>query len=89
WVDFKLSRDIVTKKNRGVSLSIAIKNVFNNRNSQIINPVPGMAYEVGDPVPESWRDLAYPDPLDRSVPPTDPARYTQPRQILYGMSFRF
>ncbi len=89
WVDFKLSRDIVTKKNRGVSLSIEIKNVFNNRNSQIINPVTGMAYEVGDPVPESWRDLAYPDPLDRSVPPTDPARYTQPRQILYGMSFRF
>ena len=89
WVDLKLTRDFITKKNRGVSLSVEVKNVFNTKNSQIVNPVTGRAYEDGDAVPDSWRDLAYPNPLDRGEPPTDPARYTQGRQILYGISFKF
>jgi len=89
WVDLKLTRDFITKKNRGVSLSVEVKNVFNTKNSQIVNPVTGRAYEYGDAVPDSWRDLAYPNPLDRGEPPTDPARYTQGRQILYGISFKF
>ena len=63
--------------------------MFNTKNSQIVNPVTGRAYEYGDAVPDSWRDLAYPNPLDRGEPPTDPARYTQGRQILYGISFNF
>ncbi len=88
WVDIKLSRDILLKSGRGISLSIEIKNVFDQKNAQIINPVTGRAYEFGDPVPESWRDLAYPDPLDDSEPPTNPARFLNPRQILYGISFR-
>ncbi|GAB4374772.1 MAG: hypothetical protein Kow0075_00690 [Salibacteraceae bacterium] len=88
WFDLKISRDILTKAGRGMSLSIEIRNVFNRRNAQIVNPVTGRAYEYGDPVPESWRDPAYPDPLDRSVPPTNPARYTAPRQILYGITFK-
>ncbi|MEQ9186270.1 MAG: TonB-dependent receptor [Cryomorphaceae bacterium] len=89
WVDLKITRDFVNSKGRGLSISIEIKNMFNRRNTQIVNPVTGRAYEYGDPVPDSWRDLAYPDPLDRSEPPTDPARYTTPRQILYGISFKF
>lgn len=89
WADFKISRDFVTENGRGLSLSIEIKNITNRRNTQIVNPVTGKAYEYGDPVPESWRDLAYPDPLDESTPPTNPARYTSPRQILYGISFKF
>ncbi len=89
WFDLKASRDIVTKKGNGISLSIEVKNIFNQLNSQIINPVTGKAYEVGDAVPDSWRDLSYPDPLDRSTPPTDPARFSAPRQILYGISFKF
>jgi outer membrane receptor protein involved in Fe transport len=89
WVDLRLSRDFISKNGRGVSLSIEVKNIFNRRNAQIINPVTGRAYEVGDNVPDSWRDLAYPDPLDRSTPPTDPARFTSPRQIIYGLSFKF
>ncbi|MEX2596782.1 MAG: TonB-dependent receptor [Salibacteraceae bacterium] len=89
WVDLKISRDFITKNDRGVSLSLEVKNIFNRRNAQIVNPVTGRAYEFGDPVPDGWRDLAYPDPLDRSTPPTDPARFSSPRQILYGISFRF
>lgn len=89
WLDLKISRDIINKKKRGISLSLEVKNVLNQRNSQIINPVTGQAYENGDPVPDSWRDLAYPDPLDSGTPPTNPARYSAPRQILYGLSFKF
>ncbi len=89
WIDFRLSRDFVSKKGRGVSLSIEVKNIFNRRNAQIVNPVTGRAYEIGDDVPDGWRNLAYPDPLDRSTPPTDPARFSAPRQIIYGLSFKF
>lgn len=88
WFDLKLSRDFHLKSGRGVSLSIEVKNIFNQKNAQIINPVTGRAYEFGDPVPESWRDPAYPDPLDSSAPPTNPARFLTPRQILYGISFK-
>jgi outer membrane receptor protein involved in Fe transport len=89
WVDLKITRDFVTKKNRGASLSMEIKNIFNVQNTQIVNPVTGKAYEYGDAVPESWRDPAYPSPLDSNEPPMNPARYTSGRQILYGLSFRF
>ena len=89
WADLKISRDFITIKKRGISLSVEFKNIFNIRNSQIINPVTGRAYEKGDPVPDSWRDPSYPSPLDRGEPPTDPARYTQGRQILYGIQLKF
>ena len=89
WVDLKITRDFVTKKNRGASLSMEVKNIFNVRNTQIVNPVTGKAYEYGDAVPENWRDPAYPSPLDSNEPPMNPARYTSGRQILYGISFRF
>lgn len=89
WVDLKITRDFVNAKGQGLSISLEIKNIYNRRNAQIVNPVTGRAYELGDPVPDSWRDLAYPDPLDRSLPPTDPARFTRPRQILGGISFKF
>lgn len=89
WFDLKVSREFVTKKDRGISLSLEIRNIFNQKNAQIVNPVTGRAYEHGDPVPENWRDPVYPDPLDRSTPPTNPARYLEPRHILYGLTFRF
>lgn len=87
WVDFNLSRDFLTKKGRGGSLSFQVTNLFNRQNTQIVNPVTGKAYQMGDAVPDSWRDLAYPDPLDRSLPPANPARFTEPRHMLLGVSF--
>ncbi len=74
---------------RGVSLSLEVRNLFDNKNSQIVNPVTGRAYEYGDPVPSSWRDPVYNSPQERGTDPRNPARYLAPRQILYGIAFRF
>lgn len=70
-------------------LSVSVKNLFNNKNSTIINPVTGRAYETGDPTPNYWNDPLYPDlqsPLDPY--PYNPARYLSPRQILFGVSLK-
>ncbi len=74
---------------RGISLSLEVRNLLNNQNGQIINPVTGRAYEYGDDVPSSWRDPRYNSPLERGTDPRNPARYLPPRQILYGIAFRF
>ena len=42
-------------------INISIKNLLNNKNSAIINPITGKAYEYGDPTPTSWNDPRYPD----------------------------
>jgi outer membrane receptor protein involved in Fe transport len=74
-------------------LSVEIKNLFDRQNSQIINPVTGRAYQYGDatqypsPVVNDPRypDLTYPvDPY-----PYNPARYLNPRTIIFGTEFRF
>lgn len=91
WTDAKLSRDFIFGKDRkhrhSASLFIEVRNIFNNRNSQIINGVTGRAYREGDPLPLEIRDPQYPDPQDNGVPPFNPARYMQPRQIMFGISF--
>ena len=74
---------------RGVSLSVEVRNLLNAKNSQIINPVTGEAYEDGDPVPSDWRDPLYNSPAERGTDPRNPARYLAPRQILFGIAFRF
>jgi outer membrane receptor protein involved in Fe transport len=89
WTDLRISRDFKFGKTQQqrASLSFEMRNVFNNRNSQIINGVTGRAYRDGDPLPYSTRDPRYPDPQDSGLPPTDPARYLTPRQMLFGLSF--
>ncbi len=74
---------------KGVSLSVEVRNLLNAKNSQIINPVTGEAYEYGDPVPSDWRDPLYNSPAERGTDPRNPARYLAPRQILFGIAFRF
>lgn len=59
------------------------------KNAQRINPVTGRGYEPGDDVPNEWRDPRFIGPEENGVPPDDPARYQAPRQILYGLSFKF
>ncbi len=76
-------------RGRGISLSIEIRNLLDARNGQIINPVTGRAYEYGDDVPSGWRDPRFNSPQETGLDPRNPARYLQPRQILYGISFRF
>tara|TARA_R110002050_G_scaffold80106_3_gene171441 strand:+ start:10745 stop:13588 length:2844 start_codon:yes stop_codon:yes gene_type:complete len=89
--DLKLSYNIPMglKQGKGVSISMEIRNLTNAKNSQIINPVTGRAYEFGDDVPITWRDPRYNGPQETGVDPRNPARYLAPRQILYGLEFRF
>ena len=89
--DLKISKNIWLSKAKksGLVVSLEIRNVLNIQNSQIINPVTGKAYEVGDDVPNEWRDPRFIGPEERGTPPDDPSRYQAPRQILYGISFKF
>ncbi|MBI3766240.1 MAG: TonB-dependent receptor, partial [Ignavibacteriales bacterium] len=73
-----------------IALSFEVQNLLNRKNSQIINPVTGKAYEYGDPTVNSVNDPLYPDltyPVDPY--PYNPARYLTPRTFRLGMSFRF
>lgn len=72
------------------SFNIEVNNVFDFKNSAIINPVTGEAYEYGDPTPSTWNDPLYPDlqaPLNPY--PYNPARYLTRRNIKFGLSLRF
>lgn len=94
WVNFdlKFSYDIIfnKKERNGVSLSIEVRNLLNNKNAQIINPVTGRAYEYGDDVPDTWRDPRpeYNGPQESGLDPRNPARYLPPTQVLFGIAFR-
>lgn len=72
------------------SFFVEVNNVFDTKNSAIINPVTGEAYEYGDPTPSTWNDPLYPDlqaPLNAY--PYNPARYLTRRNIKFGLSLRF
>ena len=89
WIDFKITKDIPYGKNRFISFSFEIKNVLNNKNAQIIDPVTGKGYQYGDPLPYEVRDPKYPHPQDSGTPPDDPSRWLAPRQIFFGISYLF
>ncbi len=88
-IDLKLTKTWHYKKDKGITLSFEARNLLNNKNAQIINPVTGRAYENGDDVPNTWRDPRYIGPEESGVPPMNPARYLAPRQLLFGLQFRF
>jgi outer membrane receptor protein involved in Fe transport len=76
-------------KSAEFTLNLSVTNVFNNKNSTIINPVTGEAYEFGDPTPNNYNDPLYPDlqaPLNPY--PYNPARYLTPRQVRFGISLK-
>lgn len=87
--DIRITRDIPLKKGQMLSLSFEVKNLFNNKNAAIINPVTGRAYEAGDPLPNGFRDPNYPDPQDNGAPPFNPARFLAPRQMMLGVMWSF
>ncbi|MGO9482082.1 MAG: TonB-dependent receptor plug domain-containing protein [Candidatus Kryptoniota bacterium] len=86
WVDFNFEKYFTLG---GIQLTFLVEanNIFNNLNSDIINPVTGRAYQLGDPVPPTWNDPRYPEltaPIDPY--PFDPSRYLTPRNIKIGVS---
>jgi len=89
WVDLNFEKYIAIDKIK-FSIFVEINNLFDFKNSAIINPVTGKAYEFGDPVPNSWNDPKYPDLQAPISPyPFNPARYLTKRNIKFGISFRF
>lgn len=86
WGDLNLQRWFFIAKTK-VTLFVEVTNIFNNKNSTIINPLTGKAYELGDPTP--FRDPTFPHPEDRGLPPFDPARYLEHRHISAGLSVSF
>jgi hypothetical protein len=72
------------------SLFVEVNNLLDTKNSAIINPVTGEAYELGDPTPSSWNDPNYPDLQAPITPfPDNPARYLTRRNIKFGVSLIF
>ena len=70
--------------------AMEIQNLLNIKNSQIINPVTGRAYEYGDPTPSYFNDPLYPQLAGNVSPyPYDPARYKEPRTVRLSLALRF
>jgi hypothetical protein len=89
WINMKGKKffDVAGVK---LGVTIEVENLFDNLNSEIINPVTGRAYESGDPTPLSWNDPKYPDlqaPLEPY--PFNPARYSNRRNVRVGVEARF
>lgn len=89
YVDMNLEKSIDLNVGTLV-LSVEVKNLFNNKNAQIINPITGRAYEYGDPTPTSYNDPLYPTLTgDISPYPYNAARYLDPRTLRMGVAYRF
>ncbi|MCU7499029.1 MAG: TonB-dependent receptor [Ignavibacteria bacterium] len=89
WVDLNVEK-CFTLAGLKMSVFMEVNNLLDTKNSAIINPVTGRAYEYGDPVPNSWNDPRYPDlqaPLNPY--PDNPARYLTRRNIKFGLSLKF
>ena len=84
WMDLTLQKWFTIAGTR-VTLVFEVTNLLNNRNSTIINPLTGRAYELGETTP--FRDPTDPHPTDRGIPPFDPARYLEQRHFMMGVSF--
>jgi outer membrane receptor protein involved in Fe transport len=89
WIDvnFEKNFDVL---GLGMVASVQIKNILDNKNAAVINPVTGKAYEYGDPTPLSWNDPLYPQ-LQAPVKafPYDPSRYLAGRNMIVGLSVKF
>jgi outer membrane receptor protein involved in Fe transport len=85
WVDLSFKKYFRVKSVRLAAFA-EITNLFNNKNSDIINPLTGHAYEYGDPVLDSWNNPLNPDPSPTTPFPFNPARYLSSRNIKLGVS---
>ncbi len=89
WIDINLEKYFELA---GMKFSIftEVNNLLDTKNSEIINPVTGRAYEFGDDVPNTWNDPRFPDLQAPISPfPFNPARYLTRRNIKFGISVKF
>lgn len=89
WIDMNIEKS-VRVSGLDLTLSVQVKNLLDNKNSAIVNPVTGRAYEYGDPTPSSWNDPLYPQlQAPVSAFPYSPARYLTKRNVQVGLAIRF
>ena len=103
WFDLRAERRIAVAGS-DIVFTLEVENLFNQKNSVIINPVTGSAYPDIDPettdftslrgnpeydVTGSVRDPRYEDPDTSGLPPFNPARYLAPRHVVFGLSYKF
>ncbi|PIW99474.1 MAG: hypothetical protein COZ80_05200, partial [Ignavibacteria bacterium CG_4_8_14_3_um_filter_37_9] len=89
WIDLNFEKYFKISS-FNFTLFAEVNNLFDAKNSAIINPTTGKAYELGDATPTNWNDPLYPDlqtPI--SAYPFNPARYLTRRNIKVGLSLRF
>lgn len=88
WVDLNIQKKLDWGSK--VTLSLEVLNLFDRKNSAIINPVTGSAYEYGDPTSLSENDPKYPDLIGPISPyPFNPARYLTRRTVRFGVRVGF
>jgi outer membrane receptor protein involved in Fe transport len=85
WMDLSVKKHFRLSKFQ-YSIFLEVTNLTNSKNSSIINPLTGQAYEYGDPVLTSWNDPMNPDRNPTYPFPFDPSRYLAPRNIKLGVS---
>jgi outer membrane receptor protein involved in Fe transport len=81
-----------TVKGHSIALTLEVTNLLNNKNCQIVNPVTGTYYKLGDPVPTEWKDPMYLDPRDTRSSllsqGENPSRLNEPRHFLLGFTIK-
>jgi outer membrane receptor protein involved in Fe transport len=103
WFDLNLQRRIDIWGG-DLTISLEVTNLFDQKNSIIVNPVTGTAYPDVDPsttdfaalrddpsfdVGAGTRDPRYEDPTSGGLPPFNPARFLPQRHLMLGLSYRF
>ena len=89
WIDLNFEKYFSINQLK-FSIFLEVNNLLDTKNSAIINPVTGKAYEYGDQTPISWNNPLYPDLQAPVSPyPFNPASYLTRRNIKFGMSIRF
>ncbi len=88
-IDMNIQKKIEYESIR-ITFLLEITNIFDFKNSTILNPITGRAYEYGDPTPLSMNDPLYPDVQSPISPyPFNPARYTARRTLRLGVTAGF
>ena len=89
WIDLNFEKSFEIGETT-LAFIVEVNNILDKKNTAIVNPATGEAYEYGDPTPSSWNDPLYPDLQAPISPyPYNPARYLTRRNVRLGLSFRF
>lgn len=81
-VDLKIYKEYLLGKSLSMRAYVEALNVFDFKRPNQINPLTGEPYETGDLAPRSWEN-------QQGFITVDPSRWKKPRQVFFGLSFKF